>query len=778
MSHLGLKVLYSIVNARPGLAAERAFAPWPDMEGLLRSSGEPLRTLESGTPLSGMDIVGFSLQYELCATSVLQMLDLGGIPLRSEERGNDDPFVIGGGPLAFNPVPLAPFFDALAIGDGEELILEMAASWMQWKEHGGSREELLKEWKNLDGVYIPVLHSPGETVSRRIVADLDGAEFPTELVVPYCEAVHDRIGVEIARGCTRGCRFCQAGMLYRPVREREAATILDVAEKSIRATGWDEVALLSLSSGDHSCIGGLIRTMVEDFGPDKVAISLPSLRTETLNAKMAEDIRKVRKTGFTLAPEAGSDKLRRVINKGNTEEDMENAIRAAFGAGWKAVKLYFMIGLPRENDEDLEGIVDLVRKASKWTGRGKITASVSTFVPKCHTPFQWEAQLSVDETGRRQRLIRGYFGNRGTRVKFHDPRTSLLEGVIARGDREVTKVIEAAFEGGARLDGWNEHLKFDVWMEAFSKCGVDPQEYLKAVNPEAALPWDLIDTGVSREFLLQERARAYGEEPTGDCRFGDCEGCGVCDFHDILPRTAETKTVELRRPRPSGDGNEEPRIRKFRLRYAKIKDMRLLGHHDLVRTFYRAMRRAGIKPDYSQGFHPHPKLRFSNPLSVGLESIAEYVDMDVVGWDLGQAELFQAFALELPDGLQPLELEEITLNDSPISDRIRRVTYRIAMFDEISAEEVSARLEAFRACSSLEISKMRKGKTRTRDLKHYVESIEVTGPHLTMTLQTVSSTMVNPVEAAAAILGVSREKMKTMKILKTSVEFEASSETS
>jgi len=375
MSHLGLKILYSIINGQPDFYAERAFAPWTDMEAVMKENHTPLSTLETGTPLSELDLLGFSLQYELCATNVLQMLDLSHIPLHSANRRPQDPFVIGGGPGAFNPVPLAPFFDAFAIGDGEEVILELAATLARWKEDGSSREDLLTEWKKIPGVFVPSLYSAGETVCRRITAELDETNFPSRLVVPFCETVHDRIGIEIARGCTRGCRFCQAGMLYRPVRERQAKTILELARNNIAGTGWEEVSLLSLSAGDYSAIGHLIRQMCEDFGPDMVALSLPSLRTDTFDGEIAEQIRKVRKTGFTLAPEAGTDRLRRIINKGNSEEDLERAVTIAFERGWQSVKLYFMVGLPHESDEDLDGIIGLIRKAPKWARGGKITAS-------------------------------------------------------------------------------------------------------------------------------------------------------------------------------------------------------------------------------------------------------------------------------------------------------------------------------------------------------------------------------------------------------------------
>jgi len=775
MSHLGLKILYSIVNSKRHLAAERVFAVWPDMEELMRKNRRPLVSLESGTPLHCFDVIGFSLQYELCATTVLQMLDLGGVPLRAKDRGPGDPLVIAGGPVAFNPVPMAPFFDAFAMGDGEELIIELAESIVAWKEEDRSRDELLAGWKRLKGVFVPSLYSAGESVSRRIVADLDTAAFPSNLVVPFCETVHDRVGVEIARGCTRGCRFCQAGMLYRPVREREPTTVLDLAEKSLEATGWDEVALLSLSSGDYSCIGDLVRAMAENYGRDKVALSLPSLRTETLDRDVAGQIRKVRKTGFTLAPEAGTDRLRRIINKGNTEEDLRRAVSTAFEHGWKAVKLYFMIGLPGETDEDLDGIVGLIRNASKWARGGQIRVSVSTFVPKSHTPFQWVPQISTEETRRRQSYIRRYFRSGRVRIKFHHVRTSFLEGVIARGDDRLSEVVELAYQKGARLDGWDELLKFDVWIEALDELGIDPKEYLRPRTLSEALPWDFIDTGVTREFLIREWERALAGESTGDCRTGDCQECGACDFEEIYPRTAGALVGDFGANREGGDDPPTGQVRRFRLHYGKKGLMRFMGHRDLIRVFHRAFRRSGFRLDYSAGFHPHPKLRFSPPLSVGVESMAEYLEFDLVDYHGHGEGMMDEFRGRLPEGIEPFSLKEIQLNNPPISAKIQHFTYEIGSFGLLSPEELVLRLEEFEASPAFEVTSERKGKTRRRDLKELVRSIEWSGSSLIISLRAGPRGSVNPLDATAAILGISKEEVRSMRVVKTSAGFEARS---
>ncbi|HMK37201.1 MAG TPA: TIGR03960 family B12-binding radical SAM protein [Desulfomonilaceae bacterium] len=771
MSHLGLKILYSIVNDRPDLYAERAFAPWWDMETAMRSEHVPLTTLETGTPLSRCDLVGFSLQYELCATTVLQMLDLAHIPLRWSDRSTRDPFVVGGGPVAFNPVPLAAFFDAFVIGDGEEAILELADALVRWKRYGGSRNDLLEEWKLIPGVYVPPLHKAGEKVTKRIIADLSKQGFPSSLVVPFCEIVHDRIGIEIARGCTRGCRFCQAGMLYRPVREREPEAILNVAKQNIATAGWEEVALLSLSSGDYSLIGSLVGSMANDFSGEKVAISLPSLRTDTFDPEIAKQIRRIRKTGFTLAPEAGTQRLRRIINKGNTEEDLEKAVRAAFKNGWQSLKLYFMIGLPLETQEDLDGIVGLILRASKWSKGGKITASVSTFVPKSHTPFQWAAQIDMDETAARQHYIKRYFHKGRARVKFHNARVSFLEGVLARGDARLSDVIESTFKKGARFDGWDEHLKFDSWMEAFSETGVDPHPYLNARMIEDALPWNFIDPGISPEYLASEWHKAQSEESTSDCRLHGCTSCGVCDFKDIKPILVSDGTLPLPDLADTEPCHEDS-VRRFRLKYAKLNRMRFIGHQDVIRLFQRAFRRAGLRLEYSHGFHPHPKLRFSPPLALGVESTAEYVDFDLLNVSLPLEEVERLMGERLPDGIKPLNFEEISLNDSAVSGKIQQVIYEVTFCSAMSPENVRQRIRTFESAESVEVVKMHKGRSKSRDLKACISTVEFSGCTLTMTINSGPSGSIHPVDAVAALMGISREDAGSLKIVKTAVAFQ------
>ena len=552
MSNLGLKILYGVLNQRTDTYAERAYCPWPDMETVMRRGQELLCSLETQTPLKDFDVVGFSLQYEMTYSNIFTMLDLAGIPLVSQARTDSDPLVIGGGPCAYNPEPLADFFDCFVIGEGEEVIGEIAATVVGWKQNGrrGGRSGLLDSLAKLDGVYVPVLYkteyaedgsfigtTPNGTgvpavVIKRVVADLDQAYFPVRPIVPYLETVHDRIMLELFRGCTRGCRFCQAGVIYRPVRERKIETLLQLAQELADNTGYDEISLVSLSSADYSCLPELATELLKRFEPQRVSLSLPSLRVDSFSIELANQIQKVRRSGLTFAPEAGTQRLRDVINKGVTEEDLFEAAGAALRSGWSSIKLYFMIGLPTETDEDVVAIAELARRVlnlSRTPGRTKVTVSVSTFVPKPHTPFQWFPQIPSEEMERRQRLIRTALKDRRISFNWHDPQISKLEGVIARGDRRLGKTLLAAWRKGARFDGWSEYFRPEIWAEAFIATEIEPEFYTvrnRAITEK--LPWDHLSCGVNSEWLVSEWNRSQTGAPTADCRRGECSACGVC----------------------------------------------------------------------------------------------------------------------------------------------------------------------------------------------------------------------------------------------------------
>lgn len=561
MSHLGMKILYAAINAQPWSLCERVCMPWVDMMALMQEENVPLFSLESRHVLHDFDVVGFTLQYEMSYSNILAMLKLGGIPLLREERGQDDPIVVAGGPCAFNPEPLADFIDAFMVGDGEEQIIELNAVINEWKKSGEPKDVLLKRLAQVRGVYVPALYDvtynqdgtiasfrpncpeAPEKVLKAIVTDLDSVIYPKDIPVPYTEIIHDRIMLEIMRGCTRGCRFCEAGMLYRPVRERSLEHLVELASSLEKTTGYEEISLSSLSSGDYTCLAELIRELLKRMEGKHVSISLPSLRLDSVLKESLEETQKERKTSLTFAPEAGTQRLRDVINKGVTEADLMEKVTDAFQGGWSSVKLYFMMGLPTETYEDLDGIADLARKVVSayfavpkgQRAKGlRVTCSASVFVPKPFTPFQWEPQDTLDTVQQKQLHLREALRSvKGVNFNYHESGLSFLEACFSRGDRRMGKVLLRAFEKGCMLDGWSEQFKYDTWMEAFRECGVDPAFYAyRRREKDEILPWDFIDSGVTKEFLWREKQKADRAETTKDCRKG-CNGCGLQRFKGV-----------------------------------------------------------------------------------------------------------------------------------------------------------------------------------------------------------------------------------------------------
>ena len=565
MSNLGFRLLYHLLNDRPEIACERVFLPWPDMEGMLRARGLPLFTLESRAPVRAFDVLGVTLQFELAYTSVLALLDLSGIPLLAAERTDDDPLVVGGGPCAFNPEPVADFFDCFAVGEGEEVSLEIAdaVAASGFRRGGATRRELLERLARIPGVYVPCFFAPRydpvsrvlvaieplrpgyEKVERRVMPDLNALPTSayTRPIVPFMQTVHDRLPIEIQRGCTRGCRFCQVGMITRPTRQREPKEVLRLAEIGLRASGYEEVGLLSLSSGDYAPLNGLLDDFLARWEGERIAMSLPSLRTETMSDALAKKIARIRKTGFTLAPEAATERMRAVINKGNREEDLLRAVESVFQNGWSLLKLYFMIGLPEERDEDVVAIAELARRClstarralPKGQGSAVIHLGASTFVPKPFTPFQWEPMIGLKETIQKHDLLRAAFPRKGgLNYKYHGAEGSLVEGALARGDRRAATAVLAAARAGQMLDNWTEHFDFGRWEQAFAAMEREHGVSLAFMaNRERAeselLPWDAIDVGVRKDFLLEERARSRAGLLQPDCVEGPCGACGACE---------------------------------------------------------------------------------------------------------------------------------------------------------------------------------------------------------------------------------------------------------
>ena len=528
MSYVGFQILYGLTKSLSYADAERVYAPWPDMEEALRSSGTKLWALESRRPVSDFDVLGFTLQYELSYTNILTILDLAGIPFRSENRREGDPIVIAGGPGALAPEPMAPFIDAFCVGDGEILVPEVLSAIHGLK--GKSRSEKITALSKIEGVYVPLMKQD-KPVMRRIVEDLDSAFYNTDMIVPNTGIVHDRIAVQVFKGCTRGCRFCQAGMIDRPVRERSAASVANQVEKLLENTGWEEVGLLSLATCDWSQMGEILKIFRPMLKNNQIKLSLPSLRVDAFSVNLAAELESIRKGGLTFAPEAGTQRLRNVINKGVSNEDIESALEATFSHGWDRVKLYFMMGLPTEKDEDLAGIHEIcnmaVSIAKKHKRRGDVNVSLAGFVPKAHTPFQWEPQLDRFTMKERGRWVKNNIRNRKVTLSYHEPEQTYIEGVFARGDSRLADAIEEVWKRGERFDGWSEFFNFERWMSVFNDLGIDPDMYAcRERAQDEILPWDHIDSGVSKSFLITERLKAFGIETTLDCR----EGCNACGW--------------------------------------------------------------------------------------------------------------------------------------------------------------------------------------------------------------------------------------------------------
>lgn len=712
MSFLGLQIIYGILNEQDWIWCERAFCPWPDREAQLRAANETLATRESGTPLRDMHIVGFSLQHEMMYTNVLTMLDLGGIPLEAANRGDNDPIVIAGGPSAYNPMPMADFIDAFVIGEGEDVVMEICERVDALRDKGASRAEILYALGRIPGIYAPSLYDietnrlgeitrsvpnqPGiaKVVEKRLVADFENSYYPDKPVVPNTKAIHHRLALEVLRGCPGGCRFCQAGYTDRPVRERSPERLLRDARQGLKNTGFNEIGLLSLSTADHTRLPDLCSGMIQEFSSQRVSLSLPSLRIDSFPARVTQEIGKVRNTGLTFAPEAGSERLRWAVNKLIYDAEIYAKIRASVTQGQTTVKFYFMVGLPTETDDDLQGIVDMVMNVRKLLAemgrkRTQIHVGLSPFVPKPHTAYQWYGQISREEVIRRVDYVRSRLRFRGVTVNWHDPEKSVVEGAIARGDLRVARVIRKVWDRGGRFDEWGEHFQYKLWEEAFREEGLPIAGYAsKTYEENDRLPWDAVSIRVAKRYLWREWLKTFREKESRHCGNEMCRVCKVCDGDEVItvhapeggsaPKSRYNMEHDLAPDIIANAVAEQPAetetARRYRLKFSKTGPMAFASHHDSMMMFEEIFRRAGIRLSFSEGFTPHPKIVFAGALPVGVESFGEYMDIqtETKYEAAGLANHLNGFC---PEGLRFLNAMELGNGDKKVTAAVRAFHY-------------------------------------------------------------------------------------------------------
>ena len=750
MSNLGLAILYGIMNRRGDTLCERVYAPWIDMEAEMRAKNIPLFSLETKHAIKDFDFLGFSLQYEMIFSNVLNMLDLASINIFAQDRSDDEPFVIGGGPCVYNVEPVADFFDFFVVGEGEEILNEVVEEFIAWKNGGkiGGRRGFLKRLLNIRGIYVPSFYQPiydGENfiglnvlenapriIYKRVVKDMNAVATVDKPIVPFTDIVHNRAMLEIFRGCSRGCRFCQAGMSYRPARERTVENLRSTARRLIDVSGYDEMSLTSLSSADYSCLNRLVDELMTDFKTEKINFSLPSLRIDSFSIELADKLQAVRKSGLTFAPEAGTQRLRDVINKNVTEENLLEACAAAFQKGWKTIKLYFMMGLPTETDEDIAGIADLAQKVAnlyrKIKNRRdvKVTVSVACFVPKPFTPFQWFGQISLEEFERRQKYLRSLITDKAVTYNYHNAKLSVLEGAIARGDRRLAKVIYTAWKNGAKFDGWSDLFKFEIWAAAFESCGVDMKYFSERKrNIYEPLPWEHTSPGVNKNFLISELEKSRAGLTTADCRRTNCTGCGVCmnlgvnviDFANAENISTE-KTIKPLAPSPLPLAPT-----KYRAQIRKGAEIAFLSHLDYMNAFMSALLRSKLPAAYSEGFNPHLKVSFATALGVGVTSDCEYVDFELAE-NIRSPEVMTRLNQQLPTGAEILRIKKITGKVPALMSAVDFSRYEVIVAGDLDSAVVAA--DKFNLAQEIIFTRVTPKVTRAFDIKNYIaESVKV-----------------------------------------------------
>jgi radical SAM-linked protein len=825
MSHTGTQILYHIVNRDPRWLLDRVYAPWPDMEAQLRRHELPLWGLQHRRPVSEYDILGFTLQSELTYTNILTVLDLACIPIRAADRTDRDPLIMIGGPCAANPEPLAPFVDLALIGDAEDALPEVLEIVGEWKltpggslglgattttpaeltpggslgslsgslgSPGSGKQQLLEMLATrVPGIYVPSLYEVpdgGRTarptanapvgtpfpVVARTVPVLRSADHPRRMIVSLTETTHDRMPIEVMRGCVRGCRFCQAGYLYRPARERDVDETVAIAEQGIQHSGWREVSLLSLSTADYSEAVELTDRMSHTMVDRGVSVSLPSLRADALSVGLAEAVSRVRKSGFTFAPEAGSQRLRDVINKGLTEAEILSAVDRAMNAGWTSIKLYYMIGHPTETEQDFEELAQLVERIrailNRYPGRRLITLAFSPFVPKAHTPFQWERQDTIAATRTKLAWIKRRLKGRGVEIRHHDSADTAIEGVISRGGREISEVIEGAWRRGARFDGWSEFCELDPWEAALNDNGLTLLDSFRELGENEELPWEIVNYKIERRFFLKERHKAYQAGLTPECKHERCSACGVCDFQAM--RNVLAASVTSAKPQPAQGLLQGVPGTTVRLGYSKGESLRFISHLELQRELERALRRADVPVLYSAGFSPRPRISAGPALALGWTSDAEWIDVELAGtWSEQRlADLMHDLNTHVAPGITFTVAAAMPPKVESLVTGIEQSTY-VARFPrplfETSLGMLTQASAAFMAAPSVVIVRERKGRRREIDIRPLVhEFAVVAGDEVVLRLTTASEQSVKPSEVLRAALDLDGGLVPLIKIHK------------